>query len=183
MKLLTYHAVGLLMLLLFNNAAAQPKPPSAEQVINEAKAEAAKTNKNILVIFHASWCVWCHRMDTAMNDKSIKSFFDKSYVVKHLTVDESKDKKGLENPGAVALRTEYHGDKQGIPYWFIIDKTGKLLADSRIHSDDGKVTGNNVGCPAQPGEVAYFIKVLKKTSRLTDDELQKIQERFCKISP
>jgi hypothetical protein len=116
-----------------------------------------------------------------MNDETIKSFFDKNYVIKHLTVDESLNKKNLENPGASALRTKYHGDQQGIPYWFIIDKNGKLLADSRIHSDDGKVIGNSVGCPAKPDEVAYFIKVLKKTSDLSKEQLDLVQKRFSKI--
>ncbi len=166
-------------MFLTTNVNAQPK--AATEVIKEAKAEAAKSNRNIFVIFHASWCVWCHRMDTAMNDKTIKSFFDNNYVIKHLTVDESKDKKDLENPGAAALLTEYHGNQQGIPYWFILDKNGKLLADSRVHSDDGKVSGNNVGCPVQPTEVAYFVKVLKKTSDLTDAQLNIIRTRFLKI--
>jgi hypothetical protein len=121
-------------------------------------------------------------MDTAMNDEAIKSFFDKNYVIKHLTLDESKDKKELENPGAAALRTKYHGDQQGIPYWFIIDKSGKLLADSRLHSDDGTVAGNNIGCPVQLDEVAYFIKVLKKTSELSDAQLKMIRNRFLEIS-
>lgn len=182
MKALTLSAITLSLLLSFTCAMSQTKPASAVQVMNEAKTEAAKTDKNILVIFHASWCIWCHRMDTAMNDKTIQAFFDKSYVIKHLTVDENEDKKYLENPGAAALRSEYHGDQQGIPFWFIIDKNGKLLEDSRLHSEGGKITGNNVGCPTEPGEVDYFIKVLKKTSHLTDAQLALIQKRFLKIS-
>ena len=79
--------------LLFANVYAQTKAESADEVIKEAKTEAAKSNRNVFVIFHASWCVWCHRMDTAMNDNFIKSFFDKNYVIKHLTVEESADKK------------------------------------------------------------------------------------------
>lgn len=167
--------------LLITNVYAQVKPASAEEVIKEAKAEAAKTDRNIFVLFHASWCVWCHRMDTAMNDKTIQSFFNKNYVITHLTLDESAGKKNLENPGAAALRTKYHGDQQGIPYWFIIDKNGKLLADSRLHSEAGEVTGNNVGCPVQPDEVAYFIKVLKNTSHLSAAQLALIQKRFLQI--
>lgn len=167
--------------LLVANVYAQTKPESADEVINEAKAEAAKSNRNIFVIFHASWCIWCHRMDTAMNDESIQSFFNKNYVIKHLTVDETDNKKNLENPGAAALRIKYHGDQQGIPYWFILDKNGKLLADSRIHSETGELTGNNVGCPAQPDEVAYFIRVLKNTSHLSDGQLKLIRERFLQI--
>ncbi len=181
MKYIKSTLVFLFMFFIVASVKAQTKPEAASKIIKEAKAEAAKTHKNVFVIFHASWCIWCHRMDTAMNDEAIKSFFDKSYVIEHLTVDESKDKKDLENPGATALRTKYHGDQQGIPYWFVLDKNGKLLADSRLHSDDGKITGNNVGCPTQPDEVAYFIKVLKKTSDLTNAQLEMIRERFLKI--
>ncbi|HET7118996.1 MAG TPA: thioredoxin family protein [Hanamia sp.] len=181
MKITKHFAIFLFLFFSITYASSQTKPASANQIIKEAKIDAAKTHKNIFVIFHASWCVWCHRMDTAMNDNSIKSFFDKNYVIKHLTVDESADKKNLENPGAPVLLTQYHGDQQGIPYWFIIDKNGKFLADSRLHSDDGKVTGNNVGCPVKPDEVAYFIRVLKQTSHLTNAQLDLIQKRFLKI--
>lgn len=167
--------------LLITNVYAQTKPATADEVIKEAQMEAAKSNRNVFVIFHASWCVWCHRMDTAMNDKTIQSFFDKNYVIKHLTVDESAGKKNLENPGAAVLRTKYHGDQQGIPYWFILDKNGKLLADSRLHSESGEVTGNNVGCPARPDEVAYFIQVLKNTSHLSAAQLELIRKRFLQI--
>lgn len=166
--------------LVITGSRAQMKPLSANEVITQARAEAAKVHKNIFIIFHASWCGWCRKMDATMNDNSIKQFFDKTYVIKHLTVDESPGKKNLENPGAAELRTKYKGDKQGIPYWFIIDANGKLLADSRLHSDDGKVTGNNVGCPARPDEVNYFISVIKKTSDLNDTQLALIQERFSK---
>lgn len=181
MKIIKSPILFLLSLFIITNVHAQTKPESAEQVIKEAKTEAAKTNKNIFVIFHASWCGWCHRMDTAMNDITIKSFFDNNYVIKHLTVDESPNKKELENLGANALRTKYHGDQQGIPYWFILDKDGKLLADSRVHSDDGKVIGISVGCPAKPDEVAYFIKVLKETSGLSEAQQELVQKRFLKI--
>jgi thioredoxin-related protein len=181
MKTLKLLAPFLFSVFIITNSYAQMKPKNADEVIRQATAEAAKTNKNIFVIFHASWCIWCHRMDTAMNDKTINLFFDKNYVIKHLTVDESKYKRNLENLGAAALRTKYYGDQQGIPYWFILDKKGKLLADSRLHSDDGEVTGNNVGCPVKPDEVDYFIDVLKKTSALTNAQLEMIRKRFLKI--
>ena len=163
------------------NGYEQTKVPAADAVMRDARAEASRSGKNVFIIFHASWCVWCHRMDSAMNDATVKSLFDKNYVIRHLTVDESKDKKQLENPGAAALRTKYDGDQQGIPYWLIFDKNGKLLADSRLHDANGKLTGNNVGCPPEPGEVAYFIRVLKETSRLDESQLDRIQKRFSKI--
>ena len=181
MKIIKLLTAFILLTSLSTNLHAQTKTKSTDEVLNEARAEATKANKNIFIIFHASWCVWCHRMDTAMNDQTIKSFFDKNYVIQHLTVDESKDKKSLENPGASALRTKYGGDQQGIPYWLILDKNGKLLADSRMHDENGKASGNNVGCPTEPEEVNYFIEILKRTSQLSDPQLQLIKARFLKI--
>ncbi|MEO9023032.1 MAG: thioredoxin family protein [Ginsengibacter sp.] len=181
MKLKKTITLGVMVaaLLAFTSTYAQTKPVSAGEIVKEAKAIAAKSHKNVFIMFHASWCVWCHRMDTAMNDPKIKSFFDDHYVIRHITIDESKDKKDLENPGGNELRTLYHGDEQGIPYWFILNKDGNLLADSRIINEQGK-QGNNVGCPAEPSEVNYFIQVLKKTSSLNDAELELIHERFLK---
>ncbi len=170
-------------IFLSTNGYAQTKAGNAVAIIKEAKKEAVKNDKNIFVIFHASWCIWCRQMDTAMNDQTVKSFFDNNYIIKHLTVYERGDKEKLNTAGADQLMKKYGGDdNQGIPYWFILDKNGKLLADSRLHADDGKLTGSNVGCPAKPVEVAYFVKVLKKTSNLTEAELELIKERFLKIN-
>lgn len=161
----------------------QTRATPAETIVKEAIATAAKTNKNVFIIFHASWCVWCHKMDDSMNDEKLKSFFDKNYVVVHLTVDESKDKKYLENPGADELRKKYNGEQQGIPYWFILDANGKFLADSRLQRDkDANAKAVSVGCPASDEEVGYFIKLLKKTSSLNDEQLTSIEKRFLKNS-
>ena len=120
------------LLFLSVTLAAQTSPSSADHILKEACQQAAKEKKNVLIIFHASWCGWCHKMDSSLNDKSCKKFFDDNYVIRHLVVDESKDKKDLENPGAYELRTKYHGDDEGIPFWLIFDKEGNLLADSQI---------------------------------------------------
>ena len=88
-------------------------------------------------------------------------------------------KKKLENPGAVELRTKYYGDGQGIPFWLIFDKEGRLLADSKIRTaGQGPEEGENVGCPASEKEVSYFISVLKMTSPLNDQQLEVIRKRF-----
>ncbi|HUZ60166.1 MAG TPA: thioredoxin family protein [Hanamia sp.] len=64
MKLVKYLAISLLLLFRLKKRS-QAKAVPASQIIEEAKVEAAKTHKNVFIIFHASWCVWCHRMDTA----------------------------------------------------------------------------------------------------------------------
>jgi thiol-disulfide isomerase/thioredoxin len=159
---------------------AQNSPLSAEYILKQAYQQAAKEKKNVLIIFHASWCGWCHKMDSSINDKTCKNFFDNNYVIRHLVVDESKDKKNLENPGADELRTKYHGDGQGIPFWLVFDKDGNLLADSQLRSKGASLEakGENVGCPAAEKEVVHFINVLKKTSHINASEEAAIQKRF-----
>lgn len=158
---------------------AQAPPPSADGILKEAYKEAAKENKNVFVIFHASWCGWCRKMDTAMNDKAVKKFFDDNYVIRHLVVYESKGKEKLENRGALDLLTKYKGNDQGIPYWLIFDKDGKLLADSKMRPEGAVLEqGDNTGCPANEKEVEHFVNVLKKTSSLNDDQLKIIYARF-----
>jgi thioredoxin-related protein len=166
-----YLAISSLLFLFALSSKAQ-QTPSADAVLKEARTQAAKENKKIMVIFHASWCGWCHKMDTSLNDPSVKAFFDKNYIITHLTIQESKDKKNLENPGAEELNKKWGGENQGIPFWVIMDKDGNILADSQIEP------GKNVGCPANAEEVAHFIKVLRKTSSINDEEIVEVEKRF-----
>ncbi len=172
--------ITIISVLIFSTVHAQRGPLSADEIIQEAMQQAAKEKKNVLIIFHASWCGWCHKMDSSINDKACKKFFDDNYVIRHLVVDESKDKKNLENPGADELRTKYNGDNEGIPFWLIFDKDGKLLADSQLRPEGASLEakGENVGCPAAEKEVAHFINVLKKTSHINKPEQVAIEKRF-----
>jgi len=154
--------------------------PNADTIMKEAIKIAAGENKKVFIIFHASWCIWCRKMDSSMNDKSCKNFFDDNYIVRHLTVLESKDKKHLENPVAAEMLGKYKGVDQGIPFWLIFDKYGNLLADSQLRPDGAALDkqGTNTGCPASEEEVNYFISVLKKTSRMSAPQLDIIKKRF-----
>src|SRR3954466_15945652 len=94
--------------------------PSADQILKEARGQAAKENKNVILIFHASWCGWCHKMDSSLSDAACKAYFDRSYVISHVDIDETPDHKQEENPGAYELRKTYRGEGQGLPYWVIL---------------------------------------------------------------
>jgi thioredoxin-related protein len=175
-----YFFVCLLSVVFATNVHAQQKPLSADDILNDAMMQAAKENKNVFIIFHASWCGWCRKMDSSMNDASVKKFFDDNYVIRHLVVYESKDKKNLENPGAMDLLVKYHSADLGLPSWLVFDAKGKLLADSQLRPAGTalETTGENVGCPAKKNEVEYFIKVLQQTSSLKPVELSLIEKRF-----
>ncbi|MEI3801094.1 MULTISPECIES: thioredoxin family protein [unclassified Chitinophaga] len=166
--------------LTFSAVKAQQAPPAADEVVKDACAQAAKANKKVIVIFHASWCGWCHKMDTAMNDASVKKAFDNNYEIRHITVLENGANKALENPGGADLLAKYHGDQEGIPFWLVLNTNGELLADSRMKGPTGKL--QNVGCPAQKEEVEYFVGILEKTSKMKRGELDAVRTRFGKIA-
>ncbi|RFS19200.1 thioredoxin family protein [Chitinophaga silvatica] len=154
---------------------AQQKLPTAKNIVAEAKTAATKNNKKIFIIFHASWCGWCHKLDTVMNDASCKNLFNSQFEIRHIDVMEHGEKAVLENPGGRELMAQYAAG-QGIPFWIVLDKKGNLLADSRMPAADGKKV--NVGCPSTPEEIDYFISVLQKTTSLLPRELTIIKDRF-----
>lgn len=166
------HTLGTLLLLFAISLTQAQEQPSASAVIEKAATQAKKENKKVFVIFHASWCTWCKKMENNMANPAVKSYFDKSYVITHLTVQESPKNKNLENPGADTLLKKYKAEKAGIPFFVILDTGGNLLEDSF----DSK--GQNLGCPASKEEVAEFNRILKSTSKLTDKELAAIAEVF-----
>jgi len=174
----------LLPVLLFictTAAFAQKAPASAPEIMKEAFAIAKKQNKQVFIMFHASWCGWCHKMDTSLNDPSVKRFFDDNFIIRHLVVFESKGKENLENPGALEMLTKYDGKDEGIPFWLIFDKDENFVADSRMKATvNGVEKRQNTGCPASKEEVEYFIEILKKTTELKEDQLEKIRTRFRK---
>lgn len=173
----------LLLIFVFtlNLIFAQKAPASADEVMKDAYAAAKKENKKVLLMFHASWCGWCHKMDTSLNDPSVKKLFDDNFIIRHLVVFESKGKENLENPGALEMLTKYEGKDEGIPFWLIFDKDEKFIADSRMKTTvNGAEKLQNTGCPASKEEVDHFIAVLKKVTSLNQDDLEKIRTRFRK---
>ncbi|WP_312508070.1 thioredoxin family protein [Chryseobacterium culicis] len=158
-------------LLLFQLGAAQEK---ADIVLNKALTEAKAGKKNVLLVFHASWCKWCKMMEKNMDLPETKPIFDKRFVTAYVDVQERGDKKSLENPGGQELMNKYKGENAGLPFWLIVSPKGDVLADSF----DAK--GENLGSPATPEEVTTFIAKLGKASKLTNEEAQTIEKVFVK---
>jgi thioredoxin-related protein len=145
---------------------------SASAIMQKAYAQAGKENKKVLVMFHASWCQWCKKMDKNMTSDACGKFFADNYVVAHITVKESPKNKNLENAGGEDLLKKFKGEQAGLPFWVILDAKGNVLADSF------NAKGENLGCPGTPEEVVEFTGKLKKTSKLTDKQLAVIKETF-----
>ena len=168
----------IVMIAAVYNLNAQVK--NVNTIISETCRQAALQNKKALVIFHASWCIWCHKLDSSINDPLCKQFFDDNYVIEHITAFEVKDKAALNNPGAEQFLKAHHAYDQGIPAWYIFDKNGNILADSQLRQkgQGPYVEGSNIGCPANETEINYFIKLLEKTSNINQEQEEAIKQRF-----
>ena len=162
----------ILFALAVHYSFAQPVSNSGT-IMAAAYKQAAKEHKNVFVVFHASWCGWCKRLDASMTDSSTKKYFDDNFVIVHLTVQENAPNKKSENRGADVFLAKYKGEKAGLPFFLIMDKNGKFLGDSFVK-------GENLGCPASEEEVASFIALLKKVSKINQDQVQAVTARFRK---
>lgn len=158
-------------LLLFQLHFAQEK---ADVVLNKALTEAKSKNKNVLLMFHASWCKWCHVMEKNMNLPETKPIFDKKFVTAYIDVQEMGEKKKLENPGGEVLMEKYKGKEAGLPFWLVLNPKGEVLADSFNDKNE------NLGCPSTAEEVDVFVAKLKKSSKMNDNELQTVKQTFLK---
>lgn len=157
----------------------QETPATADEIMSKAIKQANTENKNIFLMFHASWCGWCKRMDAAMQDEKTRDYFNDHYVIIHMVVKEAKDKKHLENPGAAEMLAKYKGDRAGIPFWLIFDKDGELIEDSFMKIErNGEIIDGNIGCPAQDNEVDVFVSKIDNAAKLSDAERDNIIKRF-----
>ncbi len=162
-----------ILLLAFTSTLFAQQAAPAEDILGPALYRAKQEKKNVMVIFHASWCGWCKKMDASLSDPTIKKYIDDYYVITHITVQESDGKKNLENPGGEALLQSYRAGSHGLPFFAIVDGNNKLLADS--YGKDG-----NLGCPATKEEVDDFIKILSKSSSINKEGLKSIEKVFRK---
>jgi thioredoxin-related protein len=150
-------------------------PPAASEILNAAFAQATAENKKVFLVFHASWCHWCHVLDTAMNDPACKSFFTKNYIICHLTVSEAYNLMLNENPGAAKLISNYQDQaglgkfQRGIPLSVVFDKDGNKL-------------GIFNGFPT-PFYAGYkdFENLIKNTASVSEKDLETIKEVFDRI--
>lgn len=150
--------VGLLAFALVAANAQKASPPSADYLMKTASAKAGKEGKSVLVIFHASWCGWCHRLDGFMSKTENNAWFEKNFAVVHLDVMEQPAQKALENAGGQDYMKRWGGETAGLPFMVVLSPAGKVLADSMATVNGKK---SNIGCPWEAPEVSHFMKMMR----------------------
>jgi thiol:disulfide interchange protein len=151
-------------------------PEKTQNLVATALSNAASADKNVMVIFHASWCSWCKKLEAVLDKPDVHSTMDKYYVVVRLDVLERGDKKVLENPGGGEYMKELGGEKSGLPFYAFLNAKGEKLADSNVMPES-----SNIGYPGSKEESAAFAGLLKKTApKMTEEELSGVMKYFGK---
>lgn len=157
-----------LSLFLFFYCSSQNGKP-AKELFQATLAKAKTENKNVFIIFSATWCGPCKLLKNVIHDEYNIQYFEEHYIILELYDHEIGDNKLLENYGTDSILAEYKGDTTAVPYWLILNSSGKKLY-------------GELGMSNYPVDVKRFIKVLKETSKLKDGELKMIYNRFMQVS-
>lgn len=156
------------------------KPDPAQKILDEAIKSAGKSNKSVFLIYHASWCSWCKRLEKAMTSDDLKKIFEDHFIITHLDVMERNEKIDLlENPGGKEIMKKMGGEKSGLPFYAFLDSKGNKLADSNVMAEN-----QNIGYPGAKEEIEAFTGLLKKaSSTISEKELTAVADYLVKNAP
>lgn len=101
-----------------------PEGVDAKEEIAEALKSAAKTHRNVLLIFGGNWCYDCHVLDAAFHSAEIAPTLNKNYVVVHVNIGEYDQNLDVARKYEVPL-------KKGVPAAAVLKSDGTLLTSQK----------------------------------------------------
>jgi thioredoxin-related protein len=100
--------------------------PQVDAAVDIAAAleTATKEQKNVLLMFGANWCIWCHRLhETLQTDPLVAAELKENYVVVMVDVNTRNGTKRNAD-----VNTRYGNPIQfGLPVLVVLDAEGKVL--------------------------------------------------------
>ena len=165
------------LVLMPSTSPERPAAPAAT-VLRTAQTKAKREGKNVLVLFKASWCRWCHRFDDLLADPALRPAWQRSYVVARINIRERGEQKKLENIGwEEVLKTIRGRADLDVPDMAVLDPQGTKLADS-LRVGEGPIPAN-AGYPTRPEEIAAFVGSVGRTGRFSAEEMDLLKSRFA----
>jgi thiol:disulfide interchange protein len=143
---------------------------TAGDLFARARAEANAEHKNVLAVFSASWCGPCKLYERFLEDPQMKAITEKALVIERFDVGERQgDSRHSDTPGGVALRKNLGAvGEPGYPFLVMTGEGGNPIINSYRNGD----ANANVGYPASPAEIDWYIVMLKRAApTLSQDDL------------
>jgi hypothetical protein len=152
-------------------APAQAAPATAEAALSEADAHATAGNKRLLLIFHASWCVYCRLFDMMLADRQAGPIMARHFGVLHMRAQERKpEMQAQQLAGADDVYHRYAPEGAGLPYMVVLGEGAAKIADSMIG-------GENFGFPVEPQELDAFDAMIRAGAPdITASELRTLRK-------
>lgn len=156
-------------------------PDTANTLFAQARAQAAQQHKDVLLVFSASWCGPCKLYERFLEDPQMKPIAEKAFVIARIDVGERPgDPRHADTPGGVQLRTALGAPPEpGFPWIVITTPDGDPVINS---NRDGK-TDANIGYPAAPEEIDWYIAMLQKVPSLSAADLAATRAWLRQHSP
>lgn len=154
------------------------KALTAQATVAAAAKDADKSGRKLLVVFHASWCVYCRAFDLTLKDEKVRATYEKHFVVLHVrALERDKAMQAKQLAGVDKLFVSYAKDGAGLPFYAAVDGAGKKVADSFMKD------GANTGFPVTPEELIAFDAMLAKAApKMTAAEIKLIHDANVKMA-
>lgn len=163
----------------FADSIPQDSPVHTDQLLADA-GKRVKGDQSVFVVFHASWCGWCRKLDRVLAQPEMAAIMDKHFVTVRVDVLERPMKRHLENPGGRELLEKLGGRGRGggMPFLAMLDSRSNPLATSV----DG--TGENIGYPGDDEGIEHFLVMVKKAApKATPEELETLRKGLDAARP
>ncbi|SNR15657.1 hypothetical protein [Tenacibaculum jejuense] len=134
----------------------------SSELIDNALMKAKEENKYVFVNYRVESCELSKKLEHQMTNETCKPLYNTSYVVVDIVLPENKAKTYF---GSIDNRVKTNTKVKGFPFWYILDNDGNFIEMSY------DANGNNIGYPTTKKKVNEFIKIVSKTSKLTERKL------------